>query len=123
MSLRMPPEEEQNMLGCIIGSIAIAALGLAMLQAAPKFAAAYPIYRALGDGVGLLIWLSAITVLVVGLWRHFDARKQTKITRRDAAFYAAMSTVVAVLIFALLWFAGLACLRAFSAAATPISTA
>lgn len=112
------------MLGCIIATIAIAALGLAMLQAAPKFAAAYPIYRALGDGVGLLIWLSAITVLVVGLWRHFDARKQTKITRRDAAFYAAMATVVAVLTCALLWFAGLACLRALSAAAaTPVSAA
>ena len=103
--------DEQPM-GPIIAAGAVAALGFATLQAVPTLAAAHPVYKTVGEGLGLCILLASILLLIVGVWRHFEARKATRLTKSDVAFYVAMAAVITVIICALVWFAGLFVLRA-----------
>jgi len=95
--------EVQEMSSSILASISFAALGLLINQTTQTLP-----NRALvsfGQLIVLLVWISAVLITGLSLWRHLKLSRRKTATDADLAVYAIVAAVMGCLTLALIWLA------------------
>lgn len=98
MSCRFPPEEELVLLSATVAAVALAALGVAIGQAAPQTSR-----PASGAVVAMATLGVAFLLLLVAVARHCWSKRACRATASDVAMYIASGATVAVMAAALFW--------------------
>lgn len=98
MSCRFPPEEELVLLTATVAAVALAALGIAIAQAAPQTS-----HPASGAAVALATWAVAFLLLLIAVARHCWSKRACRATASDVAMYVSAGATAAVMAAALFW--------------------